>query len=199
MISLPSEEGSSNAQSKANGPAGTPGHHSHFHQWSDGKVSFQATAKYLSSCCSSKTKRPDLWEACWTILLDFQCAALCICTYSSGKLPISNSLPAFHSKMMSLHQKHLSSPLCRAGWAGVQTCSGTQSTMDYSRYSFILRLVCFFSSGFSQSSHAVGTSWILKGARKDLGTQYALAVKGKEVPKPTHSFKICSQCRTLGI
>lgn len=48
MVSLLSQEGSSNAQSKTNRPAVTPGHHSHFHHRLDEKVSFQATAKYLS-------------------------------------------------------------------------------------------------------------------------------------------------------
>lgn len=99
--------------------------------------------------------------------------------------------------MMSLHNEHLSSQLCRVGWLAY-TCLlqlGTQSKMDYSAY--LLR-GWFVSSLLAFPRTTIWSWWTLKGARKELGRQCDLAANGKEVPKPTDSFKSGSLCRSLG-
>lgn len=96
---------------------------------------------------------------------------------------------------MSLHQEHLSSLLCRAGWVAAHACSSTQSRMHYSRYSLWGWCVSSLFDFFPRTSTPAGTIWswwILKGARKELGRQCDLAVKGKEMPKRTDSLKIWS-------
>lgn len=66
---------------------------------------------------------------------------------------------------------------------------------DEIQHAFTLGPVCLLSFCSSQNKHANRndlTWWILKGVCKELGRQCDLAVNGKEVPKPTDSFKVPS-------
>lgn len=172
MISLLSQEGTSNAQSKTNGPAGTPGHHSHFHCDQMAKWAFKLPTSIFQAVVLSRQKTA-LQEACWMILHSDcgQCVLQCAAHIPQAWLPINNSLSAFHFKWWVCTRGTLALHCAEQDWKLHMPAAAIRAGCTTAGL-YTLGLICFFSFGFSQSSQARRHPLvliILKGARKDLG------------------------------